>query len=391
MANIFTTFFEKSRRHETISFLSKNVWSRQSEVVSRTGGRSMMQASPITASRAVASASIVLTDSTPDLDVSIIIPVYNSASTLASLLARLTKAVESITQNYEIVLIDDGSRDASWAQIQLLRKTYGDVLVSIQLMRNYGQHNALMCGLGVARGAYVVTMDDDLQNPPEEISKMLAHIKKEGLDLVYGCPSNRSHAAWRNLGASIVWHFYRTVFRNPITPTPFRIMRHQLAHSVMFYDLNFTYLDGLLAWCTSRIGGVDVEHHARAQGNSGYSLGKLLGLALNLYTNFSLIPLQLVSGLGFVTAASGFLVGIFYLFQYLASSIAVPGFASTIIAILILGGAQLLALGVIGEYLGRLHLNVNRKPQYVVRHLDPAIGPLQTQPDMSEHREVTHG
>jgi undecaprenyl-phosphate 4-deoxy-4-formamido-L-arabinose transferase len=258
-------------------------------------------------------------------------------------------------------------------------------------MRNYGQHNALMCGLGVARGEYVVTMDDDLQNPPEEIPKMLAHIKKEGLDLVYGCPSNRSHAAWRNLGSSIVWHFYRTVFRNPVTPTPFRIMRHQLARGVMFYDLNFTYLDGLLAWCTNRIGGIEVEHHARAQGNSGYSLGKLLGLALNLYTNFSLIPLQLVSGLGFVTAASGFLVGIFYLVQYLASSIAVPGFASTIIAILILGGAQLLALGVIGEYLGRLHLNVNRKPQYVVRQLDPAAATLQEQPGKHAHDRVKHG
>jgi undecaprenyl-phosphate 4-deoxy-4-formamido-L-arabinose transferase len=149
-------------------------------------------------------------------------------------------------------------------------------------------------------------------------------------------------------------------------------MHHQLAKSVMFYDLNFTYVDGLLAWCTSRIGSVEVEHHARAEGRSGYSLGKLLSLALNLYTNFSLIPLQVVSGLGFITAASGFFVGIYYLAQYLTASIEVPGFASTIIAILVLGGAQLLALGVIGEYLGRLHLNVNRKPQYVIRHLKQA-------------------
>ena len=337
------------------------------------------------------SSRMVLSDRVPELDLSIVVPVYNSADTLSELLDRLTKAIESITQSYEFVLIDDGSRDDSWAVIQSLRATYGGNLVAIQLMRNYGQHNALMCGLGVARGEYVVTMDDDLQNPPEEIPKMLAHIKQHGLDLAYGCPSNRSHAAWRNLGASIVWHFYRTVFRNPVTPTPFRIMRHQLAHSVMFYDLNFTYLDGLLAWCTSRIGGVEVEHHARAQGRSGYSLGKLLGLALNLYTNFSLIPLQMVSGLGFVTAASGFLVGMFYLIQYLAASIAVPGFASTIIAILILGGAQLLALGVIGEYLGRLHLNVNRKPQYVVRHLYVPTVQSGAQTDVAEHQQAKHG
>ena len=321
------------------------------------------------------------------LDLSIVIPVYNSASTLDQLLARLTQAIEPLTTSYEIILVDDGSRDDSWAVIQTLRDTYGAHLVTVQLMRNYGQHNTLMCGLGLARGEYVVTMDDDLQNPPEEIPKLLAHIKQQGLDLVYGCPSRRNHAAWRNLGSNIVWHFYRTVFRNPVTPTPFRIMQHQLAQSVMFYDLNFTYLDGLLAWCTTRIAGVEVEHHPRAHGSSGYSLGKLLSLALNLYTNFSLIPLQIVSGLGFVTAASGFLVGLYYLFQYLASSIAVPGFASTIIAILILGGAQLLALGVIGEYLGRLHLNVNRKPQYVIRHLNKsdAHGAEESEPVEQVH------
>lgn len=317
----------------------------------------------------------------PELDLSIVVPVYNSAATLGILLERLTQVIGPLTQSYEIILVDDGSRDTSWQVMQTLRETFGSHLVAVQLMRNYGQHNTLMCGLGMARGEYVVTMDDDLQNPPEEIPKLLAHIKQHGLDLVYGCPSARNHAAWRNLGSNIVWHFYRTVFRNPVTPTPFRIMRHQLAQSVMFYDLNFTYLDGLLAWCTSRIAGVEVEHHPREQGSSGYSLGKLLSLALNLYTNFSLIPLQIVSGLGFVTAATGFLVGIYYLFQYLASSIAVPGFASTIIAILILGGAQLLALGVIGEYLGRLHLNVNRKPQYVIRYLDLT----DPQPDMADN------
>ncbi len=314
----------------------------------------------------------------PELELSLVVPVYNSASTLADLLQRLAKTISDLTQHYEIILVNDGSRDDSWKEIQSLRESYRDHLVAVQLMRNYGQHNALMCGLSLARGEYVVTMDDDLQNPPEEVPKLLAHIKEQGLDLVYGCPSRRSHAAWRNLGSSIVWHFYRTVFRNPVTPTPFRIMRHQLAKSVMFYDLNFTYLDGLLAWCSNRIGSVEVEHHAREQGRSGYSLGKLVGLALNLYTNFSLIPLQIVSGLGLVTATTGFLVGIYYLFQYIASSIAVPGFASTIIAVLVLGGAQLLALGVIGEYLGRLHLNVNRKPQYVIRYLDRG----QLQPDM---------
>jgi glycosyltransferase involved in cell wall biosynthesis len=323
----------------------------------------------------------------PDLDISIVIPVYNSAGTLEQLHARLSATLGALTAHYEIILIDDGSRDQSWPAMQALGEQDREHVVAVQLMRNYGQHNTLMCGLGMARGAYVVTMDDDLQNPPEEIPKLLAHIKQNGLDLVYGCPSERQHASWRNLGSTIVWHFYRTVFRNPVTPTPFRVMRHQLAQSVMFYDLNFTYLDGLLAWCTSRIAGVEVAHHARSEGSSGYSLGKLLALALNLYTNFSLIPLQIVSGLGLLTALCGFATGLFYLSQYFISNITVPGFASTIIAVLILGGAQLLALGVIGEYLGRLHLNVNRKPQYVIRQR--TSGAAQRSPAACNHDEMT--
>lgn len=320
---------------------------------------------------------------TPELAISIVVPVYNSARTLDQLHARLTAVLKPLGKTYEVILVDDGSRDDSWVELEALRDRDPGHVVAVQLMRNYGQHNALMCGLSMARGAHVITMDDDLQNPPEEIPRMLAHIEQHSLDLVYGCPNDRKHAGWRNLGSAIVWHFYRTVFRNPVTPTPFRVMRHQLAKSVLFYDLNFTYLDGLLAWCTSRIGAIEVAHHARVEGRSNYSIGKLLGLALNLYTNFSLLPLQLVSGIGFLTAFSGFLLGGYYLFQSLVSNIAVPGFASTIIAILILGGVQLLALGVIGEYVGRLHLNVNRKPQFVVRHHRTAS---QTAVAVSERR-----
>jgi polyisoprenyl-phosphate glycosyltransferase len=305
----------------------------------------------------------------PTLELSVVVPVYNSEALVAPLLARLSAALSALTTRFEIILVDDGSPDGSWAAIEAVREAYGERLVAVQLMRNYGQHNALMCGLNLARGEYVVTMDDDLQNPPEEIARLLACIRAGNLDLVYGSADQRKHAPWRNVGAAAVWQFYRTVFRSTVMPSTFRVMRQQLVRSVLFYDLNFTYLDGLLAWCTSRIGSVQVEHHARAHGRSGYSMRKLLLLTLNLYTNFSLLPLQVVSALGFVTALSGFGVGAFYLFRYFAANISVPGFASTIIAVLILGGAQLLALGVMGEYLGRLHLNVNRKPQYVVRHI----------------------
>lgn len=305
----------------------------------------------------------------PSKYISVIVPVYNSEATVSLLLKRLTAALSLITDDYEIVLVEDGSSDNSWTAIEQECAIYGERIVAVQLMRNYGQHNALMCGIKIARGRLVVTMDDDLQNPPEEISKLISHIENSELDLVYGKTTERKHAGWRNFGAALVWGFYRTVFRTDVTPTPFRIMRRQLTRSVLFYNLNFTYLDGLLAWCTTRIGSVAVQHHQRAEGRSGYSLRKLILLALNLYTNFSLLPLQIVSGVGFFTAISGLTTGIYFVIQHFALNIAVPGFASTIVAILVLGGVQLLALGVIGEYIGRLHLNVNRKPQYVVRRI----------------------
>jgi undecaprenyl-phosphate 4-deoxy-4-formamido-L-arabinose transferase len=304
---------------------------------------------------------------TPVPDVSIVVPVYNSAATLASLIQRLTMVLDQEPETYEIVLVDDGSADDSWPVLQRLRAQSGSNLVTIQLMRNYGQHNALMCGLRHAQGRVVVTMDDDLQNPPEEIPKLLRHLQASNADLVYGAPEDRNHAPWRNLGAALVLHFYRLVFKTPITPTPFRAMRRELVDSVKFYDLNYTFLDGLLAWCTRRVENVTVEHHARAQGRSGYSISRLLTMALNLYTNFSLLPLQLVSVLGLVASAAGLAAAGYYVLQSLTSHIAVPGYASTIVAILLLGGVQLLALGIMGEYLGRLHMNVNKKPQYLVR------------------------
>jgi glycosyltransferase involved in cell wall biosynthesis len=307
-----------------------------------------------------------------ELALSIVIPVYNSAPTVALLLQRVTAAATAlVNEAFEVILVDDGSGPDTWAAIEAAAPAYGERVVAVQLMRNFGQHNALMCGLAHASGAVVVTMDDDLQNPPEEIGKLLQGLQDQRLDLVYGTPQQREHAGWRNLGASLVWGFYRKVFKSAVTPTSFRAMRQQLAQSVAFYRLNFTYLDGLLAWCSSRIGSVEVEHHARGQGRSGYSLGKLVSLALNLYTNFSLIPLQIVSLLGLAVACCGFALGIYYLVMWLAASISVPGFASTIIAVLVLGGVQLLALGVMGEYIGRLHLNVNRKPQYIVRQRKP--------------------
>jgi undecaprenyl-phosphate 4-deoxy-4-formamido-L-arabinose transferase len=301
------------------------------------------------------------------IDLSVVIPVFRSESVLEPLFERLTAVLDATERSYEIVFVDDGSPDRSWDVLCELRARSPERVTAIQLMRNFGQHNALMCGFAHARGHYIVTMDDDLQNPPEEVPKLLEAIRKGDLDVVYGQYDKKQHHQGRNLGSKVVNAFFRLVFRSRATITSFRIIRRDVLESILSYDLNFTLVDGLLAWNTRRIGTVPVEHHPRQEGGSGYSLGKLLTLALNLFTNFSLLPLQIASFVGLLAALGGFALGAYYLLQYFAGNIAVPGYASTITAIFVLGGLQLLSLGIIGEYLGRLHLNVNRKPQYTIR------------------------
>ena len=316
-------------------------------------------------------------------ELSVVIPVYRSGKLLRGLVSRLLPVLENTGLGYEIVFVEDGGGDESWSILGELQTAHPERIVTIGLMRNYGQHNALMCGFRHARGDVVVTMDDDLQNPPEEVPKLLEALAAGGFDLVYGRYASKKHTAWRNAGSSLVGGFYRMVFGNRVRVSSFRAIRRSLLRTIFCYDLNFTFVDGLLAWNTDRIGEVEVEHRPRSTGRSGYSPRRLLSLALNLFTNFSLLPLQVVSLAGFLVSGIGFALAIYYLIRALLSQIVVPGYASIIIAILILGGTQLLALGIIGEYLGRLHLNVNRKPQYQVRE---ARGLTASEPQPSSEK-----
>jgi len=319
---------------------------------------------------------------------SVVIPVYNSSETLTILAERLMNTLSSLDQKFEIIFVEDGGGDSSWEVLCKLQQHYPEHVIAIQLMRNFGQHNALMAGMRESRGKYVVTMDDDLQNPPEEIAKLVEAIENSEYDLVYGNYGEKKHASWRNISSFLALFFFRHIFKMTISATSFRIIRRELLRCIFSYNLNYTYIDGLLAWNTTRIGDVLVEHDSRTNGKSGYSLSKLILLSLNLITNFSLLPLQIVSTLGFVTATGGFVTGIYYIGQALLSDISVPGYASTIVAIMLLGGAQLLALGMLGEYIGRMHINVNRKPQYAIRHVNSCVADSGIKDDAAN--EVRH-
>lgn len=320
------------------------------------------------------------------MDLSVVIPVYHGASTLPLLIPRLLEVLQKTARTYEVILVDDGSRDGSWDVIRQLQAAHPGRLIAVQLMRNFGQHNALMAGFRMTQGDLIVTMDEDLQHPPEEVPKLVEAIKSRNLDLVYGAYQEKRHSGWRNLGSTLINAFYRTVFRVPVTLSAFRVIRRELLQCIFSYSLNYTLIDGLLAWNTNRIGETPVAHQPRAGGRSGYSLAKLVLLALNLFTNFSLIPLQVVSLLGMAVAGIGLLGAIYYLFLYLVHAITVPGYTSTIIVVLVMGGIQLLGMGIMGEYIGRLHLNVNRKPQYSIRQVlgASAAGPDGVTPEREQ-------
>ena len=299
--------------------------------------------------------------------VAIVVPVYGRGENLRELASRTDNAFKNANLDQPtIIFIDDCGSSVSWNTITKLAKSRSKTK-AILLSKNFGQHNALMCGLHETQEDIVVTIDDDLQQEPESVPVLINHLLENDLDLVYGNYGTKKHALGRNLGSTAVNAFYRFIFKLPTNVTSFRAIRQHLVQNVLSHRSGFVYLDGLFAWNSNRIGGIEIPHHARSTGRSGYTISKLIGLALNVFTNFSLIPLQAVSFLGIASFIVGSLLGGWYLLAALTSSISVPGYASTIVAVLVLGGLQMLSLGIIGEYLGRLHINANGKPQFAIR------------------------
>jgi undecaprenyl-phosphate 4-deoxy-4-formamido-L-arabinose transferase len=299
--------------------------------------------------------------------ISVVVPVYRSSGTLAELTDRLRATLDPLTSGaWEVILVNYGSPDDSWAVISRLCASDAR-LVGINLMRNFGQHNAVMCGFAHAGGDYVVTLDDDLQNPPEEIPRLLNKLN-EGFDVVYGTSIETTRRSlFRNLGSQMVVGTFKRIFGVDIDITTFRIIRGQVVRQILSYQRSFTYVDGIIAWHTTNLGATPVEHKPRAVGRSGYSLGKLLNLSINLLTNFSLFPLRSATLLGFAFSFFGFAMAAFFLAKKLIQDIPVSGFATTIIAVTLLSGTQLLTVGVLGEYIGRIHINISNRPQYAVR------------------------
>ncbi len=299
---------------------------------------------------------------------SIVVPVYRGADTVGTLVDALAEL--DIPGGIEVVLVNDGSPDNS-ADVCRALTARRDIAVSfVNLARNFGEHNAVMAGFHHVRGAYVITMDDDLQNPPSEVKRLYEYTRDNGFDVVYTRYKEKRHAAWRNLGSRFANRVADVLLDKPrgLYLSSFRCVSAFVTENVIRYEGPFPYIDGLIMQVTQNIGSLEVEHLPRAMGRSNYTLRRLIRLWANLFFNFSVMPLRLSVLLGFIMSGLGVLGAIFVIIE--AIMVRPPaGWASLMVAVLLLSGIQLILIGVVGEYLGRVFLTANRKPQYLVREL----------------------
>lgn len=299
--------------------------------------------------------------------ISVVVPVYNSEQSLPALYERLVPIMASLSPAFEVILVDDGSADASWSVVQSLSARHAPVR-GMQMMRNYGQHNALLCGIRAASYSLIVTIDDDLQNPPEEIPRLVDKLN-EGFDVVYGVPRKERQGLFRNFASRIT----KIVLQGAMgaetarNVSAFRAFRGELRRAFANYSGTYVSIDVLLTWGTRRFGSVRVRHDARAAGTSNYTIGKLIAHAMNMMTGYSTIPLQLASIGGFVLTGFGIAVLLYVLIRYILTPDVAPGFPFLASMIAIFSGAQLFALGIIGEYLARVHSRMMDRPSYTVR------------------------
>jgi len=298
--------------------------------------------------------------------ISVVVPVYNSRDTLAPLVDRLKATLVPVTSGFEIVLVNDGSRDQSWGRIEELVETHQEVR-GINLMRNYGQHNALLCGIRAAVFDIVVTIDDDLQHPPEEIPILLDKLS-EGYDVVYGTPKELPHSLWRNFMSRFTKRSMALAMgiKNIQDISAFRCFRTNLRDAFANYQSPNLLLDVLLSWGTTRFTAVAVDHHPRLVGKSNYNFIKLFNQALLILTGFSTAPLRVASLVGFGFTLFGLGVLVYVLGRYALQG-SVPGFPFLASVVTVFAGAQLFALGIIGEYLARIFNRSIERPTYVVR------------------------
>lgn len=298
---------------------------------------------------------------------SIVSPVYNSEASLRELFVRTREVFNKHALNFELIFVDDASSDDSWQEIEKLKAEFPDTIKGLQLSRNFGQHNATLCGINQARGEFIITIDDDLQNPPEEIFGLIKKQEETNAELVYGVYGhNKHHALWRNAGSRMVKKMSKTYRKTPGDGSSFRLINRNLADHLQRHDHSFIFLDEVLLWYTNSVSFVLVKHEKRKYRQSGYSPFKIWRLTANLVFYYTNLPLKLLFYGGLSMSLIGFVMIIYFLAMKIIHDVPL-GYTSLIVAILFSSSVILLGIGVIGEYLSRIYNMLNRKPPYSVR------------------------
>lgn len=301
------------------------------------------------------------------IDLSIIIPVYNGALTIGILVDEIVKL--NIPGLVEIILIDDGSKDKSHAVCKKIAQTSPLPITLIEHSKNYGEHNSIMSGLRIAKGELIITMDDDLQNPPSEVIKLYKYAKRHDYDVVYSYFQKKEDALWRNIGSWFANKIADLVIDKPddLYLSSFRCIKQFIATEITRYSGPYPYVDGLIFQVTNNVGKVLVKHLPRSNGSSNYTLPRLLKLWMSILLNYSVLPLRIGTLLGFLMSAFGTVAIIFVLIDYFVYGVKAPGWASLMLLFLLFSGVQMVMLGLLGEYVGRIYLTVNVRPQSVIR------------------------
>jgi glycosyltransferase involved in cell wall biosynthesis len=298
---------------------------------------------------------------------SIVIPVYRGAKTIGPLVDSL---IDSLCGEYplEIVLVNDCSPDDSETVCLQKYRAYPDIVGFYSLAKNVGEHNAVMAGLNHCSGEWVVIMDDDFQNPVSEVRKLVAFAHEHTFDVVYTWYEQKKHSLFRKIGSSLNDQLATIMLKKPknLYLSSFKAVRRPLVEHIISYTAPFPYIDGLILNATDNIGKVRVEHHQRAVGTSGYTVRKLVSLSLTMFTNFSVVPLRIATGIGFLFALLSFCIGIEIIIERLTNPLLPPGYSFTLFFSTLFAGIQLIAIGLVGEYVGRIFVCMNRRPQYFI-------------------------
>jgi polyisoprenyl-phosphate glycosyltransferase len=302
------------------------------------------------------------------IEISVVIPVFNSEDNLSELCCQLNDALKGIET--EIILVNDRSKDNSWIVINELLERFQNIK-AINLRRNAGQDNAIMAGLNNCDGKFVVIMDDDLQHSPYDIPNLYQCAKDSKVDVCFANFHHKKQSLWKNAGSWLNGKISEWLLNKPkgMYLSPFKVISKETINEIIKYDGPYPYLDGLLLSVTDNMMQIDIQHHSRFKGKSNFNLARSISVFLKHVTTFSSVPLRIASFVGFICSFSAFLLIPYYLYDYFYNNNIVPGWTTLAIIVLMLGGLILISLGIIGEYLGRAYLKINKRPQFTIKEI----------------------